>query len=728
MRGVVSVEAAKLSDFYAVDLHIHTPKSEDYKGDKSDSEYIRILREAHQKGLRIIAIGDHNTFKGYHKFLELKRGKEAEIRTLERYAPDNPSLPSLKNELKLYTDVLILPSVELEARPGIHLVLLFDSTTSDEDLQNFLRVAGVTQEDEGKATLSKLINWDCEEAMETASKMGAIAIAPHADSTKGIYNELSRAYRATIFKSTSLYAICFGSSLTKDKMRNLFRQKEYARNTAVSFIQVSDFHGGTDKVGSQLAYVHLPSVSFSSLKSALRNPDESVSCPERPEVMQILNSLASDPSNEFIPNLDGAEEKEQCGTAICAFSNSQDGTVVVGVSKQGNLLGLPKGYLTTRKLSRFIQDSVSPLPSFNAVKYPFGDKEIITLRINRGTAGLYSFRSDGHFYIRSNNETRRASPQQVVDLVEEQLLQRSIGLASTSRERLDEITSRLESHVDGLENLRLARKIHSNTTTLRRVLAMKLSSYLGKVSEEFSDEISIEMNGLPDGNIVVADYCKPREEERYFRFLAVRAQVDPEVIEKSKVSRFSGERLILCSGGGVFYDDKNDMAIYSDYPSPAVVLTLRDEHIGRYRMKFILGWLKSSIPLWYADTHFGTVNLHKREVALDLPIPLDVDESFQSQICSMVEEVLTIESRFLSEEVDMIALKNQCLSEGFGRDSEEIKRLYSQIAGHIDEHNTTIADILSRLEKEFAKLYGLSTEDIAIINKSLRYNKLVTFI
>lgn len=63
MRGVVSVEAAKLSDFYAVDLHIHTPESEDYKGDKSDSEYIRILREAHQKGLRIIAIGDHNTFK-----------------------------------------------------------------------------------------------------------------------------------------------------------------------------------------------------------------------------------------------------------------------------------------------------------------------------------------------------------------------------------------------------------------------------------------------------------------------------------------------------------------------------------------------------------------------------------------------------------------------------------------------------------------------------------------
>ena len=413
--------------------------------------------------------------------------------------------------------------------------------------------------------------------------------------------------------------------------------------------------------------------------------------------------------------------------AICAFSNSQDGTVAIGVSKKGNILGLPKGYLTIKKLSRFIQDSVSPLPSFNAVKYPFGDKEVVTLRINRGIAGLYSFRPDGHFYIRSNNETRRASPQQVVDLVEEHLLQRSIGLASTSRARLDEITSRLDSHVDGLENLRVVRKIRYNTTTLRQVLTVKLSSYLGRVSDEVSDQVLIELNGQPDGNIVVADYYKPREEDRYLRFLAVRAQVDPEVIEKNKVSRFSGERLILCSGGGIFYNDKNDMAVYSNCPSPAVVLTLRSEHSGRYKTKFILGWLKSSIPLWYADTHFGTVNLYKREVALDLPIPLDIDEGFQLHICSIVEEVLNLENKFLSEETDMVALKNQRLSEGFAHDSEEIKHVYSEIIEHVNEHNKTVADILSRLEKEFAKLYSLSTEDIAIINKSLRYNKLVTF-
>ena len=726
MQRVASVKPIQLSDFHAVDLHIHTPASKDYRGDKSDSEYVGILREAHQKGLRIIAIGDHNTFKGYNKFLGLRRDKETEIKTLERYAPDNPNLPSLKDDLKLFTDLLILPSVELEVKPGIHLILLFDNTTSKEDLQSFLRSCGITEDDEGKAILSKPIAWDAEEAMEAASKLGGIAIAPHADSTKGIYNELSGTYRAAIFKSDSLYAICFNNPLTKDKMRSLFRQKQYERKTAVSFIQVSDFHGGTDKVGSQLAYVQLPTLVFASLRSALRNPDEGVSCPERPEVMQILNSLAADPSNEFIPNLDGVEEKQRCARTICAFSNSQDGTVLIGVNLQGNLLGVPQGSLTTQDLYRFIRESVSPLPAFNAIEYPFGDKEIITLRINRGPATLYSCRLDGHFYIRSNNKTQRALPEQVVDLVEEHLIQRSMGLASSSRERLNEITSRLESHVDGLENLRLARKIRSNTTTLRQILTAKLSTHIGEVSEKIIEDVSVELNGMPDGNIIVANYYKPREEDRYFRFLAVKTQVAPEVIKESKLSRFSGEKLVLCKGGGVFYDDKNEMPVYSDYPFPAAVLTLRSEYIDRYSIKFILGWLKSAIPLWYADTHFDTVDLNKRALILDLPIPLDIDETFQGEICSLVDEILMLESKFLSEEVSMISAKEQRLSEGAEQDSEEAEYL-AKIGEHIDNHNSTAAHILRRLEEEFAKLYNLSTEDIAIINKSLRYNKLAIF-
>lgn len=59
-------------EFVKVDLHIHTPASICYKGKKDDEEYLRILRTAKKKDLRVIAITDHNSILGYNSLLRLK--------------------------------------------------------------------------------------------------------------------------------------------------------------------------------------------------------------------------------------------------------------------------------------------------------------------------------------------------------------------------------------------------------------------------------------------------------------------------------------------------------------------------------------------------------------------------------------------------------------------------------------------------------------------------------
>src|SRR5688572_14916700 len=48
-----------------VDLHIHTPASEDYA--EPEASYLDILREAERHNLEIIAFTDHNSVAGYEQ-------------------------------------------------------------------------------------------------------------------------------------------------------------------------------------------------------------------------------------------------------------------------------------------------------------------------------------------------------------------------------------------------------------------------------------------------------------------------------------------------------------------------------------------------------------------------------------------------------------------------------------------------------------------------------------
>ena len=54
--------------WYTMDLHLHTPASEDYL--QPEIGYLDILREAAKKGLDIIAFTDHNTVAGYRRMQE----------------------------------------------------------------------------------------------------------------------------------------------------------------------------------------------------------------------------------------------------------------------------------------------------------------------------------------------------------------------------------------------------------------------------------------------------------------------------------------------------------------------------------------------------------------------------------------------------------------------------------------------------------------------------------
>ena len=54
--------------WYTMDLHLHTPASDDYL--QPEIGYLDILQQAAIKGLDIIAFTDHNTVAGYRRMQE----------------------------------------------------------------------------------------------------------------------------------------------------------------------------------------------------------------------------------------------------------------------------------------------------------------------------------------------------------------------------------------------------------------------------------------------------------------------------------------------------------------------------------------------------------------------------------------------------------------------------------------------------------------------------------
>src|ERR1700720_4559812 len=99
----------------ALDLHVHTPASDDWRGDPATPD--QIVARALEQGLDGIAITDHQS---------------------------GESVDALRDASK-DTGLTIIPGVEinnLAGNEGIHLIALFDCATTMQDIDRFLGSIG----------------------------------------------------------------------------------------------------------------------------------------------------------------------------------------------------------------------------------------------------------------------------------------------------------------------------------------------------------------------------------------------------------------------------------------------------------------------------------------------------------------------------------------------------------------------------------------------------------
>lgn len=194
--------------FQKVDLHIHSPASDDYR-DKSVTGK-QIVEAALSKGLRAIAISDHQTGNGIDAVMAAAKG----------------------------TALVVFPGVEVTAaggKGGIHVLCIFDVDKSAAHVNQFLNTLKIYDHG-GTVTLcteatvgqvaDELDRYDCN----------AIMILAHCHSTKGVLGDTTGPQRSAIFEKQRRCLV--GAETNENNFTDAKKIEDRTR--------VFDILGGTD--------------------------------------------------------------------------------------------------------------------------------------------------------------------------------------------------------------------------------------------------------------------------------------------------------------------------------------------------------------------------------------------------------------------------------------------------------------------------------------------------
>lgn len=420
--------------WYSMDIHIHTPASNDYQ--QPEVTYLDILQKAEARGLDILSFTDHNTIAGYRKFQE-------ELQRLELLENLNRLLPEERKKLteirRLQSKILLLPGFEFTATLGFHIIALFSPKIKIREIEHLLLSLSIpsNQLDEGNPAIGASV--DVLSAYKMINDADGIVIAAHANSTNGV------AMRGMNFGGQTRIAYTQDPNLHALEVTDL--DLKGSRSTAAFFngtkpeyprrmhcIQGSDAHRLNNDpsrkknlgVGDRATDVLLPELSFEALKELFLANDFSCTHPHRvkeePAVDFIQSALEEGPNiiQDFHDSVTIRSGKLYAVlTDICAFANTNGGSLFLGLSSDSKIppIGINNPEQTISQLEKEIQNRISPplMPALDVQTYKM--KKIIRILIPRGNEPPYAL-DDNKIYIRDETETNLAVRDEIVNLVQ----------------------------------------------------------------------------------------------------------------------------------------------------------------------------------------------------------------------------------------------------------------------------------------------------------------------
>lgn len=191
--------------WYKCDLHLHTPASLCFKDRNVTPE--EWVTAAIDKGLNCVAVTDHNT--------------AAWIDEIKAAAKD--------------TQLTVFPGVELTCGDAkVHLLILFDKDKGKQDVEDFIRDAGIEREKFGQQDAHSPKNAD--DVFKLALERKAICIPAHIDEFNGI-SEIANQPRISLLEQKEL----LGVQVVHELMTK--SDKEYQKNVNQTHKTLNQYYG-----------------------------------------------------------------------------------------------------------------------------------------------------------------------------------------------------------------------------------------------------------------------------------------------------------------------------------------------------------------------------------------------------------------------------------------------------------------------------------------------------
>ena len=233
--------------YHKVDLHVHSPVSPDYCGDKDITPY-EFLTEFVERGFDMIAITDHNTGTYIDRAVAAR----------EQIAREDGR------------NITVLPGIELHVSPGIHLLAILPEggSAAISDLLSRLQMPIEQQGD-----TDKLISSTIEEIRAAVRERGGLIIGAHCNSSKGILQVLEGQARQQWL--TIVDALEINSSTKDDSVNKTISYVTKDLAVSLPFTFGSDSHDcKSDGTGM---WVKMAEPSFTCLRQLTFEPDLRIS-------------------------------------------------------------------------------------------------------------------------------------------------------------------------------------------------------------------------------------------------------------------------------------------------------------------------------------------------------------------------------------------------------------------------------------------------------------------
>ncbi len=422
--------------WYKVDLHLHTPGSNDYE--EPSATYFDWMAKVVEKELDIVAITDHNTVAGIAAI-------QREIEWLTRLERDNRLTDEERNRLERWRSfadkVLVLPGFEFTATFGFHILGIFAPDTPVRQLEHILLSLKVPPDKLDIGSTETGAGTDVLSAYKVIREAGGIAIAAHANSTHGV------AMRNFPFGGQTKIAYTQDPNLDALEVTDLDRRghstarffngskSEYSRK--MHCIQGSDAHRlNTDPknnkrlgIGERATELLLDAPTFENIAALLRSnqfdrtrPSRAVDKPfdplaaareEGPTILQSFHESANKRSGKLTGIL----------ADVCAFANTAGGVIYVGAGPRNDK---PKGLANIKEVEEEIRTDLTerltpPLP-VKIDQFQSQGANILRLRVPKGENRPYCL-DDNKFYVRDETDTSLAVRDEIVALIQEVLME-----------------------------------------------------------------------------------------------------------------------------------------------------------------------------------------------------------------------------------------------------------------------------------------------------------------